>query len=84
MQNASDEPYVVFRRSDAIVQVGVAMLLMLLWFQLIVGIVWGIACRRVSAWWMLLLPWIFICELYLFYCLSGYLQDISRFIEQSH
>jgi len=84
MQNASDEPYVVFRRSDAIVQVGVAMLQMLLWFQLIVGIVWGIAFRRISAWWMFMLPWALICEFYLVYCLNGYLQDISRFVAQPH
>jgi hypothetical protein len=84
IQGASDEPYMVFRWSDAIVQVGLAMLLMLPWFQLIAGIIWGIAYWCVSAWWLHLLPWVLICEFYLFYCLSGYLQDISRYVARSH
>jgi hypothetical protein len=84
IQNASDEPYVVFRKMDAIIQIGVAMILMLLWFQWIAGIVWGVCCRRVSAWWLLLLPWTLICEFYLFNCPKVYLQDILRFVARSH
>ncbi len=84
MQGASDEPYVVFRRSDAIVQIGAAMILMLLWFQLLVGTVWGIARCRISAWWLLLLPWMLFGEFILFHCPKSYMQDILRFVVRSH
>lgn len=84
IQGASDEPYTVFRKSDAVVQVGVAMVLMLLWIQLAVGIVAGITRRRVSAWWLPLLLWVVICEFYLFHSPSGYVQDITRYATQTH
>lgn len=84
MQGASDEPYTVFRMSDAVVQIGVAMVLMLLWVQLAVVIVAGVACRRVSQWWLPLLLWVVIWQFYLFQCPSGYVQDITRYVAQSH
>jgi hypothetical protein len=84
IQGASDEPYTVFRKSDAVVQVGIAMILMLLWVQLAVGIVAGVARRRVSLWWLPLLIWILICEFYLFHSPSGYVHDITRYAAQSH
>ena len=70
-QGASDEPYSSFRWSDAVVQVGVAIVLMLLWFQLAVGIMAGVARRRVSPWWLPLLLWVLICEFYLSCCPIG-------------
>ena len=84
IRGASDEPYIVFRKSDAVVQVGVAMVLMLLWLQLAVGIVAGVVRRRVSLWWLPLLLWVLICEFYLFDSPSGYVQDITRYVAQSH
>jgi hypothetical protein len=84
MQGASDEPYVVFRRSDAIVQVGVAMVLMLLWLQLAIATIVGVVRRRVSAWWLPLLLWVVICEFYLFQSPSGYVQDITRYVAPAH
>ena len=39
LQGASDEPYLAFRSSDAIVQIGGAMLLMMLWVQLAVWMI---------------------------------------------
>jgi hypothetical protein len=84
MQGASDEPYTVFRKSDALVQVGVAMVLMLLWVQFAVGVVAGVARRRVSTWWLPLLLWVLICEFYLFHSPSGYVQDITRYVARSH
>ena len=83
IQGAGDEPYTVFHRSDAMVQIGVAMVLMLLWVQLAIGIGLGVARRRVSPWWLPLLFWVLICEFYLSYCPSGYLQDISSYVAQS-
>jgi hypothetical protein len=83
LQNASDEPYTAFRSSEAIVQIGVAMMLMLLWLQLAAATVAGVARRHVSAWWLPLLAWVLICEFYLFHSLSGYVQDITRFVAAS-
>ena len=84
MQGASDEPYVVFRRSDALVQVGVAMVLMLLWVQLAGGMIYGVVRRRISLWWLSLLLWVVICEFYLYESPSGYIQDITRYVAVSH
>lgn len=84
MQGASDEPYVVFRRSDALVQVGVAMVLMLLWVQLAGGMIYGIIRRRISLLWLPLLLWVLICEFYLYHSPSGYVQDITRYVAESH
>ena len=81
---AAAEPYIVFRGWDAVVQVGVAMMLMLLWLQLAGGTIVGVVRRRVSAWWLLLLIWVFICELYLFESPSGYIEDITRYVAISH
>jgi hypothetical protein len=81
-QGASDEPYTSFRKSDAVVQVGVAMVLMLLWVQLAACIVVGVIRRRVSLWWLPLLLWVLICEFYLFDSPSGYVQDIARYVAQ--
>jgi hypothetical protein len=80
IQGASDEPYTVFRQSDAVVQVGVAMVLMLLWIQLAVGIVAGVVRRCVSWLWSPLLIWVLICEFYLFQSPRGYVQDITRYV----
>ena len=82
MQGATDEPYIVFRKTDALVQIGVAMMLMLLWIQLAVAIVAGFTQRRVSPWWLPLLLWILLCEFYLFQSPSGYVQDIAQFVAQ--
>ncbi len=83
VQGASDEPYTVFRASDAVVQIGFGMVLMLLWFQLAGAIVVSVARRRVSQWWLTLLVWVLICEFYLFHSPIGYVQDIARYVAHS-
>jgi hypothetical protein len=83
IKGASDEPYTAFRQSDVLVQVGVAMMLMLLWVQLAIGVVVGVVRRGVSLWWMPLLGWVLICEFYLFQSPSGYVQDIARYVAES-
>ena len=83
IQGASDEPYTVFSKSDAVVQIGVAMVLMFLWIQLAIVIVAGVARRRVSLWWLPLLLWVLICEFYLFHSPSGYVHDITRYVGRS-
>jgi hypothetical protein len=38
------------------------------------------ATRKISAWWLAVLPWAVICLLYLSQCPLGYLQDIENFV----
>jgi hypothetical protein len=83
-QGASDEPYFEFRKSDALVQVGVAMMLMLLWAQLAITLVVNILRHKISKWWFALLFWILICEFYLSQSPFGYVEDITRYVAQSH
>ena len=81
LQGAADEPYLDFRGTDAVVQVGVAMVLIA-----VVGAVGrgaitiGVARRRISRWWTLVLLWGVICEFYLYFCPSGYISDIARYV----
>ena len=82
IKGASDEPYTVFRQSDALVQIGVAMILMLLWLQLAAVIVAGVALRRVLQWWLFLLLWILTIEFYLFESPTGYVQDIIQYVSR--
>ena len=84
IQGATDEPYLVFRKADAVVQVGVAMMLMLLWVQLAVWVVAGVVRCRVSAWWLALVLWALICEAYLLESPRGYMLDITRYVARSH
>jgi 1,4-dihydroxy-2-naphthoate octaprenyltransferase len=79
-KGGEDEPYVVIRSSDALVQVGVAMLLMFVWLQLAVLVIVGIARQRISAWWLSLLIWILVCEAYLYHSPHGYVEDVRRLI----
>ena len=83
MQGATDEPYTAFRQSDALVQIGIAMVLMLLWIQLAAAIVVGVARRRLSSWWLSLLLWVLICQFYLFHSPIDYIWDISQYVAQS-
>ena len=82
MQGATDEPYTTFRQYDALVQVGVAMVLMLLWLQVGIAIVVAVVRSRISLWWFPMLLWVAICEFYLFHSPVGYVSDISRFVAQ--
>ena len=74
-----DEPYVSFAASDALVQVGVASVLMLLWLQLALLLVVRIRRRTLSRAWISLVVWALLCEFYLFHCPFGYVDDITRF-----
>jgi len=79
LQGANDEPYVNFRATDALVQVGAAMVLMVLLGQLAAGLIYGLVLRRISGWCWLLVIWAMICEFYLYQCPSGYVGDITQF-----
>jgi hypothetical protein len=79
LKGASDEPYSSFRASDALVQIGLGMVLMLLWLQFAAFLVWTVVTRRASKWWLALLLWIALCEFILLDAPVGYVQDILKF-----
>jgi hypothetical protein len=54
---AGSEPFFYYSTSDALYYVGFSATLMVLWVQIAVGIGVGLACRRVSAWWLLGVLW---------------------------
>ena len=80
VQGASDEPYMTFRTWDAVIQVGVATVLMLLWAKIAVTVIAGVARHRISNWWSPLLLWILICEFSLFDSPYGYVADMMRYV----
>jgi hypothetical protein len=49
---ADVEPFFYYSTGDAIYYVGFAVALMVLWLQLAIGLIIGVVCRRVSAWWI--------------------------------
>ncbi len=81
-KGGQDEPYVAVRSADALVQVGVAMVLMFVWLQFAVAIGVGVARQWISVWWLSLLLWILVCELYLYHSPKGYIEDITHLVAQ--
>ncbi len=74
------EPYVIVRRSDALLQIGAAMVLMFVWVQLAAAVVLAITKQRISAGWLSVLLWALICEFYLFHSPVGYIEDVARLV----
>jgi len=75
-QGASDEPYYRFRPADCLVQVGAGVTLLVLWTQLALGIVFGVAASRLSRGSLLLLLWAALVCFYLWFSPSGYVSDM--------
>jgi hypothetical protein len=76
-RSMNDEPYyggVV--RSDAIVQVGVASVLVAFWAQWCVLAVWLRWRKRVHWAVLALLLWGMVCVYFLCFCVDGYLSDV--------
>ena len=80
LQGANDEPYVGYRRYDAIMQVGVGTALMVLWGLCSIAVVVLVARRKLSLAWIALLLWAAICLFYLSYSPLGYLVDIEKHV----
>jgi hypothetical protein len=75
----NDEPYVSFRPSDAVVQVGVASSLVTLWILLVVFIVAQVLRKKLHAAWLSAL---LVCAIALFYlgvAPRDYLSDLVHF-----
>ena len=80
ISNAGDEPYVVFRHSDAMIQIGGAFVLLLLWLEYAVLILAGVIRHIISIWWLSVLIWGMIVCVYLCQCPFGYVGDITKFV----
>lgn len=80
LRGATDEPYMAYRRYDAIVQVGLGTAFIALWccYALFVGFL--VAARKLSIVWLLLIGWAAICVFYLSFSPLGYVSDLERFI----
>jgi hypothetical protein len=80
LQGTNDEPYMAYRRYDAIVQVGVGTALMMLWCCWCLAVLFLVGARKLSGWWLALLLWAAIWLFYLSFSPLGYLQDIEKFV----
>jgi len=78
IKGAGDEPYMVFHLSDAIVQVGVGALLMLVWCAGIAVLVILVRRSTIAKPWLAMILWAAVCLLYLGQGITGYLADIER------
>ena len=81
-KGAGDEPYHTFRSSDAYVQIGLAMILVVFWLQLGTWIAYAAARRRISRGWLALIIWMGLVLFYLWQSPTGYVHDISRYVAQ--
>jgi peptidoglycan/LPS O-acetylase OafA/YrhL len=80
VQGANDEPYMAYRRYDAVMQVGVGTALMVLWGCSSVTVLVLVRKRKLSAAWLALLLWAAICLFYLSSSPLGYLEDMERLV----
>jgi hypothetical protein len=80
VDGAAAEPYLSLRYSDALVQIGLAVALIVLWLQLAVYLFYGLVTRRVARPWLALSVWIGVAMFYLWQSPVGYVGDITNFV----
>jgi hypothetical protein len=78
-RGASDEPYTVFRSSDALVQVILGSLLLFAWCEVALVVLWCAHRRLVSRRWIALIAWASVVSFYLWDSPSGYLSAIRTY-----
>lgn len=84
IQGADGEPFTTFRSVDAYVQIGVAMTLMILWALFAAVLIYGFVRRLISVRWSPFLIWVGVCEVFLYGCATGYVQDITKYVVGTH
>jgi hypothetical protein len=84
IDNAGAEPYVTFNHADAIIQIGGACVLLVLWVQFVIWLIVGIIRNKISFMWAPVLIWAFIACLYVSHCPVAYAQDITKFVIERH
>jgi hypothetical protein len=80
VDGAAAEPYMLFRHSDAFVQIGLAFGLMVLWLQFAGYLFWGVMTRRVPKPWLALIILIAFAMFYLWQSPGSYAEDITKFV----
>jgi hypothetical protein len=77
---AADEPFVHFRQSEALVQVGVASVLVVLWLLFGVGLCYLAFKQCISRWTLLTLFLVALAIWIMVDCPLGYVSDINHFV----
>lgn len=77
-RGANDEPYVTFRASDAIIQIGVASALIAFWIAWSIFVTADVHKRRKPRFWLLALILSGLAILLLYQSPAGYVSDIVR------
>ena len=78
--SAAAEPYILFRYSDAFVQIGIAVALMVLWLQFSVWLSYAAITRRVPRLTLALIIWAGIAVFNLWQSPVAYVGDITKFV----
>jgi hypothetical protein len=77
---AADEPFVHFHPSEALIQIGVASVLAVLWFLFGVGLCY-LAFKQLISRWMLLTLFLVALAIWIMVdCPLGYVADINHFV----
>lgn len=80
IDNAGAEPFMTFKHIDAVVQIGVPCILLVLWLQFAIWLIAGMARKKISVWWSPVLIWAAIATWFLSQCPLSYAQDITKFV----
>lgn len=80
IDNAGAEPFITFKHIDAVVQIGVPCILLVLWLQFAIWLIAGMVRKKISVWWSPVLIWAAIATWFLSQCPLSYAQDITKFV----
>ena len=80
VDGAAAEPYILFRLSDAFIQIGLAIALMVLWLQFAAYLFYGVITRRVAKPWLALTILIGLAMFYLWQSPVAYAEDIRKLV----
>jgi hypothetical protein len=77
-QAARDEPFNVFEAWDAVLYLGFGTALLVILVQLAGVVLFGMATRRLSRWWVVTLPWLALLILLSIASASGWVGDVAN------
>jgi hypothetical protein len=80
LKGAGDEPYFVYRHSDAFTQIVIGTSLFTMWGCFAVFLAVSIFAKHLSKKWIAGIVWAVVCMFYLSCCPAGYLHDLEQFI----
>ncbi len=80
IDSAGAEPYLTFKLTDAVVQIGGACVVLILWLQFVIWVIAGVIRKRISIWWSASFIWAAVICFFVFDCPVAYAQDITKFV----